>query len=205
MPEAVGKAGLNDEAALRCLADLPVGTRAIIARIPLDDPGTAAELAALRILPGEPVDVLTDGNNVYHLPGVRLAAPNHHGSGCLLASAAAAGLAQGGAVDGYVWETLQRSHPQLTARTRVVAQSPEFGFPPFVARSTLSDGDFAALRQALIDMRGNDEGRKLLRQLNLDLGFGGPGAAGEYLQDQFGAVNYLEADRQVEVVHLDRR
>ena len=46
-------------------------------------------------LPGEPVDVLTDGNNVYHLPGVRLAAPNHHGSGCLLASAAAAGLAQG--------------------------------------------------------------------------------------------------------------
>ena len=71
-------------------------------------------------------------------------------------------------MDGYVWETLQRSHPQLTARTRVVAQSPEFGFPPFVARATLSDGDFAALRQALIDMRGNDEGRKLLRQLNLD-------------------------------------
>jgi hydroxymethylpyrimidine kinase/phosphomethylpyrimidine kinase len=46
-------------------------------------------------LPGEPVDVLTDGTNAYHLPGVRLDAPNHHGSGCLLASAAAAGLAQG--------------------------------------------------------------------------------------------------------------
>jgi hydroxymethylpyrimidine kinase/phosphomethylpyrimidine kinase len=46
-------------------------------------------------LPGEPVDVLTDGKNTYHLPGVRLAAPNHHGSGCLLASACAAGLAQG--------------------------------------------------------------------------------------------------------------
>jgi hydroxymethylpyrimidine kinase/phosphomethylpyrimidine kinase len=46
-------------------------------------------------LPGEPVDVLTDGNNVYHMPGVRLAAPNHHGSGCLLASAVAAHLAQG--------------------------------------------------------------------------------------------------------------
>ena len=46
-------------------------------------------------LPGDPVDVLTDGNNCYHLPGVRLAAPHHHGSGCLLASACAAGLAQG--------------------------------------------------------------------------------------------------------------
>jgi len=46
-------------------------------------------------LPGEPVDVLTDGKNVYHLAGVRLDAPHHHGSGCLLASGAAAGLAQG--------------------------------------------------------------------------------------------------------------
>jgi hydroxymethylpyrimidine kinase/phosphomethylpyrimidine kinase len=46
-------------------------------------------------LPGEPVDVLTDGLNAYHLPGERLAAPHQHGSGCLLASAAAAGLAQG--------------------------------------------------------------------------------------------------------------
>ncbi|MFZ5448104.1 MAG: bifunctional hydroxymethylpyrimidine kinase/phosphomethylpyrimidine kinase [Thermodesulfobacteriota bacterium] len=46
-------------------------------------------------LPGEPVDVLTDGKNTYFLPAVRLVAPHHHGSGCLLASACAAGLAQG--------------------------------------------------------------------------------------------------------------
>jgi hydroxymethylpyrimidine kinase/phosphomethylpyrimidine kinase len=46
-------------------------------------------------LSGEPVDVLTDGTNTYYLPGARLAAPHNHGSGCLLASACAAGLAQG--------------------------------------------------------------------------------------------------------------
>ena len=46
-------------------------------------------------LPGEPVDVLTDGQRCYHLPGVRLSAANHHGTGCVLASAAAAGLARG--------------------------------------------------------------------------------------------------------------
>lgn len=46
-------------------------------------------------LPGEPVDVLTDGNNCYHLPGMRLAAPHQHGTGCLLASACATCLAQG--------------------------------------------------------------------------------------------------------------
>jgi hydroxymethylpyrimidine kinase/phosphomethylpyrimidine kinase len=46
-------------------------------------------------LAGEPVDVLTDGTNAYHLPGPRLAAPHSHGSGCALATACAAGLAQG--------------------------------------------------------------------------------------------------------------
>ena len=46
-------------------------------------------------LEGTPVDVLTDGHNSYHLAGPRLAAPNHHGSGCVLASACAAGLARG--------------------------------------------------------------------------------------------------------------
>ena len=69
-------------------------------------------------LPGEPVDVLTDGNNVYHLPGVRLAAPNHHGSGCLLASAAAAGLAQGASV------------PEAVNRARdLTAQALKYGLP----------------------------------------------------------------------------
>jgi hydroxymethylpyrimidine/phosphomethylpyrimidine kinase len=46
-------------------------------------------------LSGDPVDVLTDGTNTYHLPGARLSAPHNHGSGCLLASACAANLAQG--------------------------------------------------------------------------------------------------------------
>jgi hydroxymethylpyrimidine/phosphomethylpyrimidine kinase len=46
-------------------------------------------------LNGEPVDVLTDGHNAYHLPGVRLAAPHQHGTGCVLASAAASHLARG--------------------------------------------------------------------------------------------------------------
>ncbi|MFN3397709.1 MAG: PhnD/SsuA/transferrin family substrate-binding protein [Sulfurimicrobium sp.] len=77
-------------------------------------------------------------------------------------------MAQGGAVDGYVWETLRRTHPELTARTRVVERSPEFGFPPFVARKSLPETDFAALQQALVAMRDDVEGHKLLLQLNLD-------------------------------------
>jgi phosphonate transport system substrate-binding protein len=82
--------------------------------------------------------------------------------------AVAAGLAQGGAVDGYVWETLQRSHPQLTSRTRVVQKSPEFGHPPFVARGSIPRGDFAAMQRVLVEMSDNAEGANLLRTLNLD-------------------------------------
>ena len=57
--------------------------------------GPAWVLAKGGHLAGDPVDVLTDGQNAYHLPGARLAAPHNHGSGCLLATALAAHLAQG--------------------------------------------------------------------------------------------------------------
>jgi phosphate/phosphite/phosphonate ABC transporter binding protein len=82
--------------------------------------------------------------------------------------AVASRLAQGGAVDGYVWETLRRFHPDVVGRTRVVEKSPEFGFPPFVAHPAVASREFAAAQRALIDMSGNDQGRRLLRQLNLD-------------------------------------
>ena len=79
------------------LADIEVRTAGNLeeAARRLKDMGPRWVLAKGGHLPGEPVDVLTDGNNVYHLPGLRLAAPNHHGSGCLLASVCAASLAQG--------------------------------------------------------------------------------------------------------------
>ncbi len=82
--------------------------------------------------------------------------------------AVASGLAHGGAVDSYVWETLAQMHPELTAKTRVAARSPEFGHPPFVARSSVSPQDFAALQAALTGMDGDPEGQALLRRLNLD-------------------------------------
>jgi len=69
-------------------------------------------------LPGEPVDVLTDGVNAYHLPGPRLAAPQSHGSGCALATACAAGLAQG------------LSLPEAVNQARaLVAQALRWGLP----------------------------------------------------------------------------
>lgn len=69
-------------------------------------------------LPGEPVDVLTDGTNAYHLSGPRLAAPHSHGSGCALASACAAYLARG------------LSLPEAVNQARtLVAQALRWGLP----------------------------------------------------------------------------
>ena len=82
--------------------------------------------------------------------------------------AVAVGLAQGGAVDGYVWDTLALSHPELTARTRIAERSPEFGFPPFVARGSLAAVDVAAMQAVLVQMRDDSEGTALLKRLNLD-------------------------------------
>ncbi|WP_428623102.1 PhnD/SsuA/transferrin family substrate-binding protein [Sedimenticola sp.] len=82
--------------------------------------------------------------------------------------AVADGVAQGGSVDGYVWETLSLHEPALTAGTRVVTKSPLFGFPPLVVRKDIDPQHFYALRNALLNMASDSEGRRLLRQLNLD-------------------------------------
>ena len=78
------------------------------------------------------------------------------------------GLAQGGAVDGYVWDTLAVLHPQLAARTRIAHRSPEFGFPPFVARSSVAAPMFARVQDVLLRMPRDLEGAALLKRLNLD-------------------------------------
>lgn len=82
--------------------------------------------------------------------------------------AVAEGLADAGAVDGYVYETLAKYHPELVGRTRVVLRSGPFGFPPVVARRNLAEATVKALRTALLRMNEEGVGRLLLRQLNLD-------------------------------------
>ena len=82
--------------------------------------------------------------------------------------AAAVGLANGGAVDGYIWETLNKLSPELTGRTRVLERSPEFGFPPMVARASAGKAEFEAMQAVLLAMADDAEGRGLLAKLDLD-------------------------------------
>lgn len=83
--------------------------------------------------------------------------------------AVAAGLADSGSVDGYVWEVMTETEPELTARTRIVSRSDLLGFPP-VATSREKSGSpgIRALRDALIGMSAEPDGRKVLSLLRLD-------------------------------------
>jgi phosphonate transport system substrate-binding protein len=82
--------------------------------------------------------------------------------------AVAEGVADGGAVDSYVWETLALNEPELTRRTRVVTESPSFGFPPLVIKRGLAEARVNRLRQAFLQMNDDPEGKALLKKLNLD-------------------------------------
>lgn len=82
--------------------------------------------------------------------------------------AVASGLADAGAVDGYVWDTLARDNPELIRQTKVIERSETFGFPPLVARKDFPREQMKALRSALVAMPTNAEGREILVLLNLD-------------------------------------
>ncbi|MFH1602751.1 MAG: PhnD/SsuA/transferrin family substrate-binding protein [Pseudomonadota bacterium] len=85
-----------------------------------------------------------------------------------LIQAVAEGLAHGGSVDSYVWDSLNELNPEVTGRTFLVSKSPDFGFPPFVARRAVAEEDFVAVQTMLIGMRQDQQGNALLQHLNLN-------------------------------------
>jgi phosphonate transport system substrate-binding protein len=90
--------------------------------------------------------------------------------------AVAEGLADGAAVDGYVWDTLALREPALAGRTRVVLRSPLFGFPPLVGAPGLPVRVMESVRRVLLAQEQDAAGRHLLGELNLD-GFAAEGPA----------------------------
>lgn len=82
--------------------------------------------------------------------------------------AVASRVAHGGAVDGYVWDTLKLAHPELVNRTRVVERSPDFGFPPMVAAPGVGASTLRQMQSVLLAMHQQSAGKALLGRLNLD-------------------------------------
>lgn len=83
-------------------------------------------------------------------------------------AAVSSGLADAGAVDGYVWDSVNQLTPLATSNTRILNKSEIFGFPPFVCTKNIDPVLMTSLRSALIEMNQTEAGIQLLAELRLD-------------------------------------
>jgi len=85
-----------------------------------------------------------------------------------VAESVASQLADAGAIDGYVWETMRKQGMQAALDTEVVWRSRSFGFPPLVTLNGTTHPLVAPLQQSLLAMSQYSAGQALLQDLNLD-------------------------------------
>lgn len=78
------------------------------------------------------------------------------------------GITDGGNVDGYVWEVINKTDPELRGKTKVIRRSDFYGFPPIVAMKTFPGEMVEKIRKVLLGMSGDPEGQKILAHLHLD-------------------------------------
>jgi len=78
------------------------------------------------------------------------------------------GLVDGAAVHGVVFARLVQADPALARQVRVIHQSPPFGAMPVVASPHLPSASRARLRQVLIDLADDPEGRAALQSIGVD-------------------------------------
>ncbi|WP_233847959.1 substrate-binding domain-containing protein [Paraburkholderia sp. HD33-4] len=82
--------------------------------------------------------------------------------------AVSSGLASAGEIDGYVYDTMVKQLPDSVSNVKVAWKSPQYGFPPLVARKSISIETFARAQLCLLSMTEDEDGRELLHYLNLD-------------------------------------
>lgn len=83
--------------------------------------------------------------------------------------AVAAGLAESGSVDGYVWEVMALVEPGITRSTRILRKSEWLGFPPLATtRNGLLRPEIQSLQTAFLTMAGHGKGQRVLQLLHLD-------------------------------------
>jgi phosphonate transport system substrate-binding protein len=82
--------------------------------------------------------------------------------------AVAKGLVDAAAVDGHQWEYFERFSPAYTSKTRVIFKSQPFGSPPLVAASRLPEDLKTKVRELILSMHQDPEGKRILEHLLID-------------------------------------
>ena len=80
----------------------------------------------------------------------------------------AAKLIDGAAVDGLIWDHLNKTNPEITAKTRIIAESRSFGIPPVVVPPGLDKELKNKLKKIFLGMDKDEEGKKILENMMID-------------------------------------
>ncbi|GAB4337160.1 MAG: phosphate/phosphite/phosphonate ABC transporter substrate-binding protein [Desulfobulbaceae bacterium] len=89
---------------------------------------------------------------------------SHDGS----VEAVAKGLVDGAAVDSLVFDALAESEPDLVRELRIIERSAPFGIPPVVVSRAVEQETRDRLRNLLLGMHEDPEGKKILSSLRID-------------------------------------
>ncbi len=82
--------------------------------------------------------------------------------------AVARALVDGAAIDSLIWEYYHHKNPVFTAKTKIIKKSDPYGIPPLVASGNLKQESKARIRQLLLSMHEEPEGKRILSELMID-------------------------------------
>jgi len=82
--------------------------------------------------------------------------------------AVARGLVDGAAIDGHIWEYYNDKNPENTSKTRIIRKSTPYGNPPVVVSGRLPIQQKMRIRQLLITMHLDPDGKTILDELMID-------------------------------------
>jgi phosphonate transport system substrate-binding protein len=82
--------------------------------------------------------------------------------------AVAQGVVDGAAVDSLIWEYLQATNPEFTAKTRILQQSQPYAIPPVAVPHDLAPGLKAKLREAFLNAHLDPQGQQILLKMKID-------------------------------------
>ena len=80
----------------------------------------------------------------------------------------AQGIVDGAAVDSLVWEYVNRNHPELTSKTRVITRSEPHGIPPVVVRPGLDPEFQQRVRAIFLRAHEDTQGKAILKGMMID-------------------------------------
>lgn len=80
----------------------------------------------------------------------------------------ASGLVDSGVVDGHIWDYHEAVEPKYSSKTKVIFRSQEFTIPPVVVGRSVDPGLKKRIRDILLSMHEETEGRKILASLRVE-------------------------------------